>query len=90
MRWLRSHTLLIGCLLFGLIAYALFTWAEYGYFCDQASSHKEPCAGFWSMEHVHDWLYNSASNWQSDLLIGLFLGVLLSRWERRLGGEGEQ
>jgi hypothetical protein len=28
---------------------------------------------------MHDWIYNAASNWQSELLFGVLLVVLLHR-----------
>jgi hypothetical protein len=30
-------------------------------------------------EHVHDWLYNAASNWQSEMLFGVLVVALLHR-----------
>jgi hypothetical protein len=61
----------------GLFSFAVFSWSERGYFCDQASSHHESCSGFWSAEHMHDWIYNAFSNYQSELLFGILVVVLL-------------
>jgi hypothetical protein len=78
-REFRDHwlTLVVGFL--AVASFAAFTWAEYGYFCDQASDHKQRCAGFWSAEHLHDWIYNATSNWQSELFFGVLLVILLHR-----------
>jgi len=75
----RRHALLLTVGVLGVLMFALYSWAEYGYFCDQASSHKEQCAAFWSGEHLHDWIYNAASNWQSELLFGVVLVSLLHK-----------
>jgi hypothetical protein len=70
-------TIVVGFLAIG--SFAAFTWAEYGYFCDQASDHKQSCQGFWSAAHLHDWVYNITSNWQSELFFGVLLVILLHR-----------
>jgi hypothetical protein len=31
----QRHALLIAVLVLAPVAFAIFTWAEYGYFCDQ-------------------------------------------------------
>jgi hypothetical protein len=85
--WLRRHALLIGVILMGASAFALFTWGEYGYFCDQASSHHQSCSSFWSKEHIHDWAYNAASNWQSEFLCGILALVLLLKLEGPRGAD---
>jgi hypothetical protein len=77
--FLRNHWLTIAVSIWALASFGIFSWAERGYFCDQASDHKSPCQGFWSSEHLHDWIYNAASNWQSELLFGVLLVVLLHR-----------
>jgi hypothetical protein len=76
-RWLRHHWLTVAVVCFAIASLVLFTWGERGYFCDQAASHHEACGGFWDSEHLHDWLYNAASNWQSELLFGVLLVILL-------------
>jgi len=76
-RFVREHALLITTGILGLLAFAAFTWGEYGYFCDQSKSHHEQCPGFWSAEHMHDWIYNAASNYQSELLFGVVIVSLL-------------
>lgn len=81
-RWLKTHALLVGCIILTPILFAAFTWAEYGYFCDQGREHGDHgCQGFWSMAHLHDWIYNAASNWQSELLFGILLLVILKKIE---------
>jgi hypothetical protein len=90
---------MIAVLVFAPIALIIFTWAEYGYFCDQSSnlneilraSHAEPqsCEGFWSLPHLHDWIYNMASNWQSDLLIGILLVMAFNKLEGPHGADKE-
>jgi hypothetical protein len=84
-RWLRDHWLTLVVAWVGVISFAAFTWAERGYFCDQASDHHSACQGFWSSEHLHDWVYNATSNYQSELLFGVLLVVLL---RRSRGGDG--
>lgn len=79
--WLRRHALVVGVSIMSVACFALYTWAEYGYFCDQSASHHEPCSGFWSQAHLHDWIYNAASNWQSELLYGILLLVVLLKIE---------
>lgn len=79
--FVRANILIVTIAVLGVLSLAVFTWAEYGYFCDQAMSHHERCASFWSREHVHDWTYNATSNWQSELLFGGLLLIVL----RRLG-----
>lgn len=74
---LRRHWLLVAVALFGVVSLAVFTWSEWGYFCDQAASHKEPCGGFWSAEHVHNWTYNAFANVMSEVLVGILLVVIL-------------
>lgn len=87
MRWLREHALVVVVSTLGVLMFALFSWAEYGYFCDQAKSHKQSCSGFWSIEHLHDWIYNAASNWQSELLFGILLLVVLLKIEGAQGAD---
>jgi hypothetical protein len=84
--FLRRHPLAVTVAVLGVISFLIFTWAEYGYFCDQAQSHHESCSGFWSLEHLHDWIYNAASNWQSELLFGILLVILL----RKVGGDEDE
>lgn len=81
----RRNVLVVVVAVLGIGTFALFAWAEYGYFCDQAKSHHEACSGFWSAEHMHDLIYNASSNWQSELLFGVLLVVLLHRLEGRRG-----
>lgn len=76
-RFCRRHSLTLILLAVGVGALALFMWAEYGYFCDQAKSHHETCGGYWSAEHMHDLIYNAASNWQSEILFGTVLIFVL-------------
>lgn len=87
MSWLRRHALVVVVAVFGVLSFALFTWAEFGYFCDQARSHGDACSGFWSVEHLHDWIYNAASNWQSEALVGVLLVVILLKLEGRDGAD---
>lgn len=87
MTWLRRHALAVGITIWGLASFALFTWAEWGFFCDQAASHKEPCGSFWSAGHIHDWAYNAASNWQSEALVGVTVVLFLSKLEGRHGAD---
>lgn len=75
--FLSRHSLTLSLLAVGVAAFALYMWAEYGYFCDQARSHHEACGAFWSAEHMHDLVYNAASNWQSEVLFGGFLIYVL-------------
>jgi hypothetical protein len=87
MGFLRRHLLAVVVAALGAISFAIFTWSEYGYFCDQNSDHNEilqqvhgrpqACPSFWSSEHIHDWVYNAASNWQSELIFGVLLIVVL-------------
>lgn len=81
--FVRRNVLIITVAFLGVLAFALFTWAEYGYFCDQATSHHERCSPFWSSEHLHDWIYNSTSNWQSELLFGGLVLIALRRFGRQ-------
>jgi hypothetical protein len=77
---LRRHALAITVGVLGALFFAAFTWSEYGYFCDQARDHgSRTCEGFWSSEHLHDWVYNATSNYQSELLFGVLVVVLLHR-----------
>lgn len=82
MNFARRNILIITIGVLGVLVFAMFTWAEYGYFCDQAVSHHQRCGSFWAREHLHDWIYNSASNWQSELLFGGFLLIVLRRFGR--------
>lgn len=74
-----DHWLTVVTAALAITAFALFTWAEYGYFCDQAKEHGSTCQSFWSSEHLHDWIYNLASNWQSELFFGVLLVILLHK-----------
>lgn len=86
--WLKRHALAIGVITLGLASLALFTWAEYQYFCDQGyDHHTHPCESFWSSAHIHDWAYNAASNWQSELLVGIGLLVALNKIEGPRGAD---
>src|SRR4051794_580892 len=75
----RDHSLLITVLMLGLLALVFYTWAEWQYFADQAHEHSSAVGSFWSKEHFHDWAYNAASNWQSELLFGVGIVVILHR-----------
>lgn len=78
--FLARHWLTLLVAAVGVTSFAAFTWAEYGYFCDQGRDHGDKaCEGFWSMAHLHDWIYNATSNYQSELLFGVLLVVLLRR-----------
>lgn len=80
MNWVRRHSLVMIVAVFGTLSFVVFTWAEYGYFCDQGREHgNEGCESFWSMAHIHDWVYNAASNYQSELLFGILVILLLKR-----------
>lgn len=70
-------TAVVGVL--AIASFATFTWAEYGYTCDQARDHGNTCPGFWSSIHLHDWIYNTTSNWQSELFFGVLLVILLHK-----------
>lgn len=88
MDWIRRHALAIGVILLGIASFALFTWSEYGYFCDQGRDHgNKGCESFWSQAHLHDWIYNAASNWQSELLVGIGLLVVLNKIEGPRGAD---
>jgi hypothetical protein len=88
MRLLREHALGIGVALLGALTFALYTWAEYGFFCDQGRDHgNQGCEGFWSNAHLHDWIYNMASNWQSELFFGVLVVILLRKLQT--GNEDE-
>lgn len=78
-RFWTNHWLTVLVGVCAVASFAIFSWAERGYFCDQASDHKNPCPSFWSSEHLHDWIYNAASNWQSELFFGVLLVVLLHK-----------
>jgi len=80
--WIRRNLLLIVVAAIGVLSFAAYSWAEYGYFCDQGRDHgNKGCEGFWSNAHLHDWIYNITSNWQSEALIGVVLVYLLLRAE---------
>jgi hypothetical protein len=84
MRFARKHLLAIVVAVLGIAFFTLYTWAEYGYFCDQGRDHgNEGCESFWSNAHLHDWVYNAASNWQSELLFGVLLVVILHKMAGR-------
>jgi hypothetical protein len=86
--WTRRHALAIGVVVFGAAFFALFTWAEYGYWCDQGRDHGQTaCPSFWTTRHLHDWIYNAASNWQSELLVGIGLLVVLNKLEGPRGAD---
>jgi hypothetical protein len=77
---IRRNALAISIGLLGVVFFAIFTWAEYGYFCDQGRDHgDEGCQSFWSQAHLHDWIYNATSNYQSELLFGVLVVLLLKR-----------
>jgi hypothetical protein len=77
--YLRRHLLATVVFALGITSFAVFSWAEFGYFCDQAKSHDEQCSSFWSSEHIHDWVYNAFSNYQSELLFGILIVVMLHK-----------
>lgn len=87
--WLRRHALVVGVAILGVLAFAAFTWSEYGYFCDQAANLHQSCSGFWSKEHLHDWLYNASSNWQSELVFGILVLVMFKKIEGAQGADKE-
>ena len=87
MALIRRHSLALTVAALALAALVLFVWSEFSYFCDQQSQWNEvlravhgqpqPCPSFWSRDHMHDLLYNAASNWQSELLFGILLVLIL-------------
>jgi hypothetical protein len=99
MLWAKRHALMVAVLVLIPIVLVIFSWAEYGYFCDQSdnlneilrATHGSPqsCEGFWSTAHLHDWIYNMASNWQSDLLIGILLVLAFNKIEGPHGADKE-
>jgi hypothetical protein len=79
-RFWGDHWLTVVVAGLAIASFAAFTWAEYGYFCDQGRDHgNRGCEGFWSAAHLHDWIYNTASNWQSELFFGVLLVILLHK-----------
>lgn len=78
-RFWSEHWLTCFVGIFAVASFVMFSWAEYGYFCDQAKDHHSACQSFWSQEHLHDWIYNASSNWQSELLFGVLVVMLLNR-----------
>lgn len=78
-RYFSDHWLTIAVTLLAIGWFIAFSWAEYGYFCDQAADHNHNCSGFWSITHLHDWIYNAASNFQSELFFGVLLVILLHK-----------
>lgn len=78
-RFWSDHWLTFVVGILAIAFFAVFSWAEYGYFCDQTKDHGGECLGFWSIEHMHDWIYNATSNWQSELFFGVLLVILLHR-----------
>lgn len=79
MRFWSHHWLTVVVAALAFVSFAIFSWAERGYFCDQAKDHHSACPSFWSSEHMHDWVYNAASNWQSELFFGVLLVILLHK-----------
>jgi hypothetical protein len=80
MNFLKNHWLTLIVVFWTFFSFGLFTWAEYGYFCDQGRDHgNQGCESFWSSAHIHDWLYNAAANWQSELIYGVLLVILLKK-----------
>lgn len=79
----RRNVLTLSVAVLGVVTFALYTWAEYGYFCDQARSHHEACTSFWALEHIHDFVYNAMANFSSEVIFGILLVVLLHRLEGR-------
>jgi hypothetical protein len=80
LQFFKLHWLTFVVAIGAVGSFAIFSWAEYGYFCDQGREHgNEGCEGFWSMAHLHDWIYNMASNWQSELFFGVLLVILLHK-----------
>jgi hypothetical protein len=79
-RFWSDHWLTVCVAFLAVASLVAFSWGEYGYFCDQGRDHgNESCEGFWSTTHLHDWIYNMASNWQSELLFGVLLVILLHK-----------
>jgi hypothetical protein len=78
--FVRRHWVVLLVAALALAHWASFTWAEWGYFCDQAADHGQAaCGSFWQAEHVHDWLYNYSANVLSELTFGVVLVVLVNR-----------
>lgn len=87
MKWIKHNLLLIGAVSLGIAMFSFYTVNEYGYFCDSSKQHHAKCEGFLSSAHLHDWLYNASSNWQSDLLVGAALVTVLRRAEGPRGND---
>lgn len=75
---LRAHKLLVAVAVFGVASLALFTWGVWEDFAARAAEHHAP-ASFWSRDFLATWAYNTASNWQSEALIGVLVVVLLKK-----------
>lgn len=79
-RFVRERWLALCVIFCALGAIALFLWAEWGYFQDQAKDHGASIpTHYFSSEHLHDLIYNAAANWQSELLFGVLLVWLLHK-----------
>lgn len=90
MNWVRRHAILIAVPVLAVTSFVIFAWAEWHYFQDQARSHGESVpTEFWSSAHMHDLLYNAAANWQSELIFGVLLVVLLHKIEGNQGADKE-
>lgn len=87
MKWIKDHALLITAIVLVIFSFSLFTWAEYQYFVDQALTHGEKHPDFWSAAHLHDWAYNAASNWQSEILMGVLVVMVALKIEGRNGAD---
>jgi hypothetical protein len=82
--FLYRHSLAFVVAVLALAHWIAFTWAEYGYFCDQAKDHgQKVCPGFWAAEHVHDWLYNYSANVLSELTFGILILIVLKNTRLR-------
>lgn len=90
MNWLRRHALMVSVSILAPLSLAIFLWAEWGYFQDQARDHGEPVpTEFFSSAHMHDLIYNAAANWQSELIFGVLIVMLLKKIEGNQGADKE-
>lgn len=67
--FLRRHRTIILLVCLGLVALVLFTWANWHNYV-MRQQHDHVSAVFFSWDYLAEWLYNAASNWQSEILFG--------------------
>lgn len=89
MSWTRRHALVLAAAIGAVVWFVIYTWSEWRFFIDNSFQHGSAPQGFWSSQHLHDWLYNLSANVVSEVMFGVFFVIMFHKVEGSQGADKE-